>query len=352
MTLPIGRSTDLDAAHRLPHFRWSGRGVTIVREREHVVVGQITALAGSIRDPADAALESLERFAEVVPYVGVALSAWDPLARRHRVLGQVGYPDDVLAYLNDGYFRLDPAYRMMQVGNVTQTRWRDTPFDYRESYSVQCVFGPAGYKEGLTAYLMTADRCYAGAFHVSTDSPQHPSDAACTAIGALRPVFANICDGMRGPSWLAESVAPSAHAVALATTGELLPMPGRSGGPWLVDESPLVANVRRRCRRNARFLWEDVTGGWHRVHVLPIGEGVVVCETPTPLPHALTRREIDVLSLIAGGWSNRKIGETLFVTPRTVATHIEHLLEKLDCSNRAALAARAVEEGLVGSHLA
>ncbi len=321
-------------------------GRVIASNRDHAVVAQISALAGSLRDPSEAALESLEQFAAIVPYVGIALTAWNPLVRRHRVVGQLGYPENVLSYLNEGYFRLDPAYRMMQLGNARLTRWRDTPFDYHQSYSVQCVFEPAGYREGLTAYLTTFDGRYAGALHVSTDSARHPSDAACIAIHVLRPVFANVCDTMRAPAWLAASVAPSSNAIALSMAGDLLPIPGRPAGPWLIEDSPLIAHVRRNPYRDARFLWEDTTRAWHRVHVLRVDAGVVVCESATPSPYGLTSREIDVLTLIADGWSNRMIAEALVVTPRTVATHIEHVLEKLGSPNRAALAARVVDEGL------
>lgn len=41
------------------------------------------------------------------------------------------------------------------------------------------------------------------------------------------------------------------------------------------------------------------------------------------------------------GRANREIAERLCITPRTVGTHIEHILAKLDLPNRAAAAARA-----------
>jgi non-specific serine/threonine protein kinase len=62
--------------------------------------------------------------------------------------------------------------------------------------------------------------------------------------------------------------------------------------------------------------------------------------------HGLTPREIEVLSLIRDGRSNREIGEQLFVSERTAQTHVQHILTKLDVNTRAAAAARAVELGL------
>jgi DNA-binding NarL/FixJ family response regulator len=61
----------------------------------------------------------------------------------------------------------------------------------------------------------------------------------------------------------------------------------------------------------------------------------------------LTRREIEVLTLLAGGASNPAIARALHVSPRTVGTHVEHILEKLDVSTRAAAAGRAVREALI-----
>lgn len=61
----------------------------------------------------------------------------------------------------------------------------------------------------------------------------------------------------------------------------------------------------------------------------------------------LTRRERDVLALVAAGYTNRQIGDTLFLSHRTVATHVSNLLGKLEAPTRAAAATEAVRRGLV-----
>ena len=43
----------------------------------------------------------------------------------------------------------------------------------------------------------------------------------------------------------------------------------------------------------------------------------------------LTRREREVLSLMAAGWSNQAICERLFVSPKTLETHVQHIYLKL-----------------------
>src|SRR4051794_3668848 len=66
-------------------------------------------------------------------------------------------------------------------------------------------------------------------------------------------------------------------------------------------------------------------------------------------PRGLTAREVEVLGLLARGSSNKQIAQQLVVTPRTVATHIEHIYSKLDVSSRAGATLFASQNGLVGS---
>jgi DNA-binding NarL/FixJ family response regulator len=48
----------------------------------------------------------------------------------------------------------------------------------------------------------------------------------------------------------------------------------------------------------------------------------------------LTRRELQVTTLIAQGLSNRQIANSLVITERTVAAHVEHILNKLAFASR------------------
>ena len=60
----------------------------------------------------------------------------------------------------------------------------------------------------------------------------------------------------------------------------------------------------------------------------------------------LTRREKDVLRLIAHGHTTNNIAEELFIAPTTVETHRKNLLYKLEVSNSLALVRYAIENGL------
>jgi ATP/maltotriose-dependent transcriptional regulator MalT len=63
-------------------------------------------------------------------------------------------------------------------------------------------------------------------------------------------------------------------------------------------------------------------------------------------PGGLTEREVDVLILVAEGMTNKEIGESLFISPRTVSRHLENIFDKLEISSRTAAAAYAIEHGL------
>lgn len=57
----------------------------------------------------------------------------------------------------------------------------------------------------------------------------------------------------------------------------------------------------------------------------------------------LTEREIEILSLIAQGYSNKEIGDQLFISHRTVDTHRTNLMKKLDVNNIAGLIKKSYE---------
>lgn len=64
-------------------------------------------------------------------------------------------------------------------------------------------------------------------------------------------------------------------------------------------------------------------------------------------PAGLTRREIEVLRLIARGASNKDVARTLVISPKTAGTHIEHIYAKLGVSSRAEAGLFAVRHGLL-----
>ena len=68
--------------------------------------------------------------------------------------------------------------------------------------------------------------------------------------------------------------------------------------------------------------------------------------TPAAL-ESLTEREREVLSLVAQGFSNAEIAETLVLSPATAKTHVSRILAKLGARDRAQLVVLAYQTGLV-----
>jgi DNA-binding CsgD family transcriptional regulator/tetratricopeptide (TPR) repeat protein len=66
-----------------------------------------------------------------------------------------------------------------------------------------------------------------------------------------------------------------------------------------------------------------------------------------PDDHGLTKRELEVLRLVASGQSNREIATGLVISERTVARHVQNIFAKLGVSSRAAASVFAVEHELL-----
>ena len=66
-----------------------------------------------------------------------------------------------------------------------------------------------------------------------------------------------------------------------------------------------------------------------------------------PAPEELSKREIEVLELIAGGCSNKEAAARLFISEATVKTHLLHAYAKLGVNDRAAAVATAFQRGIL-----
>ena len=100
-------------------------------------------------------------------------------------------------------------------------------------------------------------------------------------------------------------------------------------------------------------------GLWLGLKLTRTKEVVVVkeVEVPRPVPFeidegrlrelGITKRELEILELIAQGLSNREIAEKLFVSENTVKTHSSRLLDKLSAKRRTQAVQIAKEMGLI-----
>ena len=73
----------------------------------------------------------------------------------------------------------------------------------------------------------------------------------------------------------------------------------------------------------------------------------VASEPPPGPPDGLSERELEILRLIALGYTNAQVAEELFLSVRTVETHRAHIQQKLGLSDRAELVRYALDRKLV-----
>jgi DNA-binding NarL/FixJ family response regulator len=66
-----------------------------------------------------------------------------------------------------------------------------------------------------------------------------------------------------------------------------------------------------------------------------------------PLPEAMTAREVEILRLLAGGYSNREIAMALHVAEGTVKNHVSSILAKMGVRDRTRAVLKAAERGYV-----
>jgi two-component system, NarL family, response regulator LiaR len=100
-------------------------------------------------------------------------------------------------------------------------------------------------------------------------------------------------------------------------------------------------------------------GVWLGLKLTKKEEVIVIKEVPVPsekpfTPNdakqrdlGITKRELEILGLIAAGMSNKEIAEKLFVSENTVKTHSGRLLEKLDAKRRTHAVQIGKELGLI-----
>ena len=140
---------------------------------------------------------------------------------------------------------------------------------------------------------------------------------------------------------------------------ELVPAPHRAGyarlrlaeallsrpGQRQQAQAELVAAWEVAARMGARALAEEAGQLAVRARLAPLMAGV-----PDPADRfGLTQRERDVLGLLCAGRTNRQIAAQLFISPKTAALHVSHILAKLSVTTRGEAAALAHRAGLAAN---
>jgi DNA-binding NarL/FixJ family response regulator len=105
---------------------------------------------------------------------------------------------------------------------------------------------------------------------------------------------------------------------------------------FVVKEAPL-----RELVRAIAFVAEG------RVYIDPALAGVVAGPQAAERLPALTRREREILRMLADGMRNDQVARVLTISPLTVRTHVKNAMDKLDADTRTQAVARALRESLI-----
>lgn len=104
-----------------------------------------------------------------------------------------------------------------------------------------------------------------------------------------------------------------------------------------IEPDDLVSSIRQVMRGESIM---------HPVATIQLEEQLREEENLPHVKNPLTRREQDVLAELTKGKSNREIASSLFVTEKTVKTHISNIFAKLEVQDRTQAALYAVKHGL------
>lgn len=128
----------------------------------------------------------------------------------------------------------------------------------------------------------------------------------------------------------------------------------RAGDIWQALEAPYeIARTRKLVGEACRALGDEeaaeleleaARGIFERLGAKP---DLARLTSGAADAHGLSRRELEVLRLVASGKSNREIAAALVISEHTVARHLQNIFAKLDLSSRAAATAFAFEHNLV-----
>jgi DNA-binding NarL/FixJ family response regulator len=155
----------------------------------------------------------------------------------------------------------------------------------------------------------------------------HDSDPDAWAEAAHR--WAQLAD----PYWLASARVREAEAAAgagaTARAAETLREAHQIAGRLAAE--PLLSDIEAVSRRTRLSVEAPVVAVLEKAAIDQLG---------------LTPREAEVLSLVAGGQTNRQIGEALFVSEKTASVHVSNILRKLGVSSRVDAAAVAQRLGV------
>ncbi len=162
---------------------------------------------------------------------------------------------------------------------------------------------------------------YASDFHWS------PVERSLAALAALRGDFEEALRRLEAvEQWARAEGARPDLALALASRAQLLPAEHAERPAIITEARSLLVELGMKA---------DLA----RLNALP--------PERVRAPFALTPREVEVLRLVAAGYTNREVADVLVISERTVINHLSHIFPKIEVDNRAGATAFAHRHKLV-----
>ncbi len=321
------------------------------------IAAEIAAIAAApvrIEERAEALLESLHR---LVPFEGAVIHLLDPERKALRQVVSRGYDTPTTSTFLTGSVIADEIEMLGFTRRRAALRVSDLPIPLEQLQGWTDYLRPAEFRGGLVMGMFDPCGRYLGVLALHTDTITPPTEAARDLLTALAPLIATAIDPLRSSAAMAGLVTDAYAGIVLTRSGKPLPLPGLPSHDLLIDGLDLLTVAAEHVVTGHlhSFLCpdpDDGTGPPTKITILacpadapPSLLAVVLLSPPGEL-HGLTPRELEILGLLVEGWPNRRIAAALFITPRTVATHVEHILIKLDAPTRTLAVVRALRLGL------
>lgn len=143
-----------------------------------------------------------------------------------------------------------------------------------------------------------------------------------------------------------ESLGRTAEATALVREAMVRAAPQRIVRPFVTEGHRMASIVERVVQEEATVV--TLSSAYLRALMAALGKSAPATRQEIaviPSEWALTEREIEILKLIAQGYSNQKIADRLYLSINTVKTHTANLYDKLGVRSRTEAIARATQAG-------
>jgi DNA-binding CsgD family transcriptional regulator len=312
---------------------------------------QVAESTAPLLERARCVVETLDRW---LPVDAIWLTLCDPGANAYATIGSTGLERSVLDYLDR-----PSVAREIREAELDRDR---PPISVTElpmavenlATWAECLI-PAGFEDGLGVPLVEPGGAYLGMLGLLFSGSDPLTAEVRAQLARLAPIIARAVSPMRSLLATARLVRGARSGVMMLRDGATHQLPGLTAHPLLVKDSPVTVIARDGLRGGQvyrSFMWPAGDEPTSHVRVTALAANDVpafvlgtVLLTPTADCRGLTPRELEVLGQLVAGRSNQQIAHRMAITPRTVATHVEHILAKLEVPTRTEAAVLAERDG-------